>query len=195
MSFFDNFSKKISQAGQGAAQSAKNFAAVTKLNSMVSDEEKKIDNLYYQIGKAYFDANSERPDDNLVGYVNAVIEAMNNIEQYKEQIKETKGITNCPNCGAEVSYASSFCNSCGMKMPQVQQSYTPNDNTVKCNHCGNYVSVGYKFCTSCGNVIGMSTDENAAPSASDSESLTNCPNCGKEIAQGAMFCTGCGHRL
>ena len=42
MSFFDNFSKKISQAGQGAAQSAKNFAAVTKLNSMVSDEEKKI---------------------------------------------------------------------------------------------------------------------------------------------------------
>lgn len=195
MAFFDDFSRKISQAGQGAAQSAKNFAAVTKLNSMISEEEKKADNLYYQLGKAYFGANSECPDANFVGYVNAITEALNNIEQYKEQIKETKGITNCPNCGAEVSYTSSFCNSCGTKMPQMQQYYVSNDNGVKCSNCGNFVPAGYKFCTSCGNVMGVPADEPEVTAASDSESSAKCPNCGKEITPGAMFCTGCGQQL
>ena len=91
----------------------------------MSEEEKKIDNLYYQIGKTYFETNRDYPEDNLAGYISAILEAMNTIEQYKEQIKETKGVTNCPNCGAEVPYTSSFCNACGTKMPQVQSFQTP----------------------------------------------------------------------
>ena len=49
MSFLDQIGKKISDVGQGVAQSTKNFADVTKLNGMISDEEKKIAVLYGNI--------------------------------------------------------------------------------------------------------------------------------------------------
>lgn len=193
MAFFNDLSKKLSQAGQDVAQSTKNFAAVTKLNSLVSEEEKKIDNLYYQMGKTYFETNSDYPEDNLAGYISAIIEAMNNIEKYKEQIKETKGVTNCPNCGAEVPYTSSFCNACGTKMSQVQSFVQTPENAVKCENCGNFVPNGYKFCTSCGNVIGAPAVEETEKT--ETQSSGTCPNCGKEVNPGAMFCTSCGQQL
>lgn len=199
MAFLDQFSKKVSQVGQGAAQSAKNFAAVTKLNSMISEEEKKVNNLFYQIGKTYFETNSQNPAENLAGYVSAVTEALQTIETYKEQIKETKGITNCPNCGAEVSYSSSFCNSCGAKIPQQPQTRPQNDNTVRCSNCGNYVPKGYKFCTACGNVMNVPAEDSVVTAESDAPAEESaaavCPSCGKEVNSDMAFCTGCGQKL
>ncbi len=193
MAFFDEIGKKVSQAGQGAAQSAKNFAAITKLNGMVSDEEKKIDNLYYQMGKAYFEAHYEAPEEPLSGFVSAIINSLSLVEQYKEQIKEIKGVSNCPNCGAEVPYTSAFCNACGTRMPVRQTSQAQPANTIQCGNCGAFVPLGYKFCTTCGSVM------NAAPAPAESPmpetGMKTCPNCGKELEEGAMFCTGCGHQI
>ena len=54
MSFFDQIGKRITDAGQGVAQQTKNFADVTRLNSAISDKEKRISQLYQSIGKTYY---------------------------------------------------------------------------------------------------------------------------------------------
>ena len=63
MAFFDDLGKRISNAGQGVAQSTKNFANITKLNSMITEEEKKVDGLFLQIGKMYYENNALHPED------------------------------------------------------------------------------------------------------------------------------------
>lgn len=198
MAFFDELGKKVSGAGQGAVQSAKNFAAITKINGMVSDEEKKINSMYYQIGKTYFQIHQNSPEENFAEYISSIRKSLSLIEDYKEQIKEIKGISNCPNCNAEVPYTSAFCNACGTKMPVHKKSMPQAANTLKCGNCGAAVPLGYKFCTTCGNVMNTelsNQNANIQPQTTQQTKVNNCPNCGKELEDGAMFCTGCGHQL
>ena len=47
MSFFDNIGKTISDVSQGAIQKGKGMADVVKFNSLISEEEKKINGLFF----------------------------------------------------------------------------------------------------------------------------------------------------
>lgn len=116
MSFFNELGKKLSKAGQEAAQQTKIFAETTKISSYISDEEKKIDDLYKQIGKSYFEANRNNSSDIYAAQMSEIVEAQNKILDYQQQIRDIKGIKNCPNCGAELDKKSGFCSTCGFKV-------------------------------------------------------------------------------
>lgn len=151
MGFFDDFGKKISQVGQGAAQQTKIFAETTKLNSHISDEEKQINNLYIQIGKNYFEAHKNNDSDEYKDLMVGITDAQARIAQYQEQIRTIKGIRNCPNCGAEVPNNSAFCNSCGTKMPAKETAPAAGvQASAKCPQCGADVAADSKFCDGCG---------------------------------------------
>lgn len=55
MSIFEKIGEKLSGAGQGVAQQVKNFADVARLNSIISEKEKQIAQLYIEIGQAYYE--------------------------------------------------------------------------------------------------------------------------------------------
>ena len=44
MAFFDELGKKVSEAGQKTLQKTKELSDTARLNSMLSDEERRIDN-------------------------------------------------------------------------------------------------------------------------------------------------------
>ena len=113
MSFFDDLGKKLSQAGQTAVQKTKEMADIAKLNSAISDEEKRIDDNYLQIGKLY------------VSLHDAEHEAEGKIKGYRQQIKDIKGIVKCEKCGAEVSKDAAFCSACGAPMPKEEPVVEP----------------------------------------------------------------------
>lgn len=54
MSIFEKIGEKLSGAGQGVAQQVKNFADVARLNSIISEKEKQIAQLYIEIGQTIF---------------------------------------------------------------------------------------------------------------------------------------------
>ena len=54
MAFFENIGKKISNAGQGAAQQAKNLTDTTRLNARISELKKKISQLMLEMGNDYY---------------------------------------------------------------------------------------------------------------------------------------------
>lgn len=152
MAFFEQLGKKITDAGQGVAQQTKNLADIARLNSSISDKEKRIANLYSEIGKAYY----ERHKNDAVAEEAASISEINTlfaeIEQQRDDISRIKGVAKCPNCGADVAHGSAFCNSCGQALAQNEPAIAPADGKV-CPSCGAVVADGNLFCNNCGTKI------------------------------------------
>jgi hypothetical protein len=55
MALFDDIKKKVLDTTQSAVKVTKELAETAKLNSQIAEEQRKIGNLYYQIGKLYFE--------------------------------------------------------------------------------------------------------------------------------------------
>lgn len=119
MSFFDDLGKKLSQAGQSAAQKTKEIAETAKLNSQISDEEKKINDFYLQIGKLYVSLHDENHEADFDELISSLHESENKVKECRQQIKDIKGVVVCEKCGAEVSNGSAFCSTCGAPLPVV----------------------------------------------------------------------------
>ncbi len=190
MSIFDNFGKKVSGLGQQTVAKAKEWSDVTKLNSLISDEQKKIDECYKTIGKLYVAKHSSDCESEFSAAVAAIMESNAKIDDYKKQVQTAKGIKTCPQCGAEVASGSAFCSSCGYRMPVVEA--IP-DNMVKCQKCGAVVSKGMRFCTSCGNPMAESEPVPviSEPAPVEPQGQT-CSACGAVVPDGYAFCTNCG---
>ena len=155
MAFFDDLGKKLSDAGQTTIQKTKNLAEIARLNSSISDEERKIRNAYEQIGKQYVAVYGSCPEETFKGLVETIKESEGKIVEYKHNISVIKGVTKCPKCGAEVDNKATFCSSCGNEMAKAEPTQTEAsvaDEKV-CRACGARVAAGCKFCTSCGNAF------------------------------------------
>ena len=98
-------------------------------------------------------------------------------------------------CYAEVAKGVAFCNSCGARMPKVEE-FVP-DDAIRCENCGAMVKRGMRFCTSCGKPMVQITVPGAvSASKTDSEAQDRvCPNCGAKVELDDVFCTGCGTKL
>lgn len=55
MAFFDEIGKKITDGGQKAAEQARIFAEVSRLNGLITEQERIISQLYSRIGQNYYD--------------------------------------------------------------------------------------------------------------------------------------------
>lgn len=155
MAFFDDISKKISQTGQSAVQKTKDMADIAKINAAISEEQKKINNAYVQIGKLYVSKHASDYEDDFAGMVNTIKDSENKIVDYQRQIQDIKGVVCCEKCGAEIPSNSAFCSSCGAPLPkrEVVEEDTNDTDFVKCIGCGQMVSREIKFCTSCGKSV------------------------------------------
>ena len=183
MAFFDDLGKKITQVSQSAVQKTKDITEIAKYSALVSDEEKKIKDLYSEIGKLYVQLHADETEGQLGEKVAAVKEAEKKIEEYNQTIKELKGYVRCEKCGAEVQNNMSFCSACGN--PMAKPEPVVDENLVKCSACGNMVEKTMRFCTKCGNPMG----------AAQQPQNKCCPNCGKAVDTDAAFCTECGTKL
>ncbi len=183
MAFLDDLGKKISQAGQNVAQKTKDMTGIAKINSAISDEEKKINEICFSIGKIYVDKNGVGFEEECKVLLANANEAKAKIENYQQQVQEIKGVLVCEKCGAEVTVGSLFCNNCGNSMPKIEVE--PEVKGVICSNCGHTVEGGGRFCTNCGTPV----------SAPQVDKKKKCVNCGTELAEGVAFCTNCGTKV
>ena len=116
MEFFEQLGKKISSTSQSAVQKTKDFADTTKLNSAISDKEKKISSLCLSLGQAYYEDHKEETTSRYSETIKQINDLYAEINENKEKIKQIKGIVKCPKCGADVETDDSFCSVCGTKV-------------------------------------------------------------------------------
>lgn len=84
MAFFDNLGKKVSEATAKAMQKAQEVSEISRVNSLISEEEKKINATYYQIGKLYVSVHGSDGEENFSGMVAAVLEGEQKINDYRK---------------------------------------------------------------------------------------------------------------
>ncbi len=213
MAFFDDLSKKLSSAKQDMAQNTQNYSNISKLNRTITEDEKKIEALYSQIGKTYYELNASAAAEKFAEPVAAITAALAAIENCKEQIKAIKGVANCPNCGAEVPYTSAFCNSCGTKMPPrpvaapapaPAQAYAPAQPYAPVQAPAQPYAPVQAPAQAYAPAQPFAPAPEApaqtfapapapeAPAAAADDSV-QCPTCGASVPAGFKFCTSCGN--
>lgn len=195
MGFFDGLGKKVTDAGQKTLQKTKEMSETVRINSMISDEEKMINNTYIQIGTLYVSKHKEDCEDEFAVMVNNVLEAQQRIKDYQKQIQNIKKVQRCENCGAEVQQGAAFCNSCGATMLKVQVEST--DKLIKCENCGAVVKKEMSFCTQCGKAMTQPTATSRIDLDADEKKNSErvCQSCGAKIIDDSVFCTECGAKL
>lgn len=196
MDFFDKLSKTVTEASQKTIAKTKELADTSRLNSMISEEEKIITNQYFQIGKLYVSIHKDDFEDDFAGMIGVVAEAESKIRDYKKQIQDIKGVQRCEKCGAEVPNGAAFCSSCGATMLKIQAPVST--DYIKCENCGTEVKKGMRFCTSCGKPIEAVKAASDMPVTEQTVIIERekvCPNCGAKVEEGLAFCTECGAKL
>ena len=145
MAFFENLTKKASETTAKAMQKAQELSEITRINGLISDEEKKINTAYCEIGKLYVSVHGADGEEGFDGMVDAIHEAEKKIEEHKTQLHIVKGVERCEQCGAEVQRGVAFCSCCGAAMPKVETSAEK-----VCPSCGTKVEGEGAFCAYCG---------------------------------------------
>lgn len=186
MAFYDDLNKMVSNA----KRKTKDITDSAKINSAISEEEKKINAVYYQIGKLYASLHPSDYEQDFNGMMAQVAEIEAKLASYRQQLQQIKGVKRCEKCGADVAMNSVFCPGCGSEMPRNENG----EELVKCVACGNYVAKGLRFCTLCGNP--MATQQVVAPAPPVQEKSSGfCPNCGSNLLPDSDFCTECGAKV
>ena len=75
MAFFDDFGRKLSSKGQTGVRKARDMSASAHINSAIAQENKIIDDNYYQIGKLYYAIHAEDCEADFSGMVSVIREA------------------------------------------------------------------------------------------------------------------------
>ena len=118
MSFLNNLGQKISDVSQTTIKKTKDLADTAKLNLNISEEERKIDTAYEQIGKWYVEKHREDAEEDVKTWLDAIAVSEARIKECRESIHQMKGVAICPSCGASVDADAAFCSACGQKMPE-----------------------------------------------------------------------------
>ncbi|MGN0398997.1 MAG: zinc-ribbon domain-containing protein [Blautia sp.] len=160
----------------------KGFYETAKINILIGDEEKKIKNACYEIGKIYASLHKSDFEQDFAAWMGIVNESEQKIEHYKRQIEKIKSVKRC-SCGAELIEGMGFCAACGKP---VQKQETADE--IRCIHCGKPVKKDAKFCIHCGMLMEKPED----PPVEEIKEQT-CPVCGERIEKGVKFCIYCGN--
>lgn len=224
MTFWDQVSRKVTEKSQEAINYGKSMADTVKLNSMISDEEKKIDALYLAIGKKYVEKYNGDFDTEFREELLQLKRSVDLIQDYKNQINVLKGTQTCEKCGAEVVRGATFCSNCGNRMPELKVEQ-PVENSRVCPKCGAKIQEGDMFCMGCGSkvepvapVSPISPDTPTVPDQSvhqeyeeqffvtqdvqdslykemEDDQPKVCGNCGESLGPEDMFCVNCGTKV
>lgn len=148
MSFWTDLKK----SGQEAAGKAKDLAEVTKLQLAQKEQERKLEQLYAQLGKCFYEKAVQEEGAEFSDLLQSITQTLEEIETCKQQQILIKGGVRCAACGTLMEADAMFCPNCGAqkelpKEPEPAVEVTP--GKVICPGCGKQVDPK-AFCAFCG---------------------------------------------
>lgn len=121
MGFFDDFSKKASEALKATADKTSEMGKELQLKGKINELTAKQGRKFKEIGEAVFNAVVEGKDpitDDVKVLIDEVTAFKEDIKRLEGDILKVKGIKHCVNCGEELSLDVGFCPKCGTEQPK-----------------------------------------------------------------------------
>ncbi len=115
----------------------------TDISNIDSEDEKKLQNLYMQLGKAYYEGAYEDPLPQLLPLFSDITDIF---------MKYKKKPMVCAGCGAELEEDARFCDVCGRPV-DAEEDICEEPEIPSCCFCGSPLREGAKFCGSCGKPV------------------------------------------
>ena len=149
MDIFDEMGKRLGNVGQRT----KDAAESARLNSLVSEQEKKIKTICQELGKLYLSLHGpEDCEPALADYVKEAGECYQKIADLREKIRVLKGLRQCPHCGAQIPAGTAYCGSCGKR---VDEAPIQENNAKRCGvwrklFCGKLMFLYLLWCSGSG---------------------------------------------
>ncbi|HIX82377.1 MULTISPECIES: zinc ribbon domain-containing protein [unclassified Thomasclavelia] len=189
------------------------------------EDDKVLDELYRELGKAYYEGAFEDPLPQLLPLFDQITEHLNqkNVVEEQEPVVEevekpeepveTKEENNntglkCPVCGAAITDKQAFCISCGTNLKELATAKEEPAIKVEekvsesCPYCGAPINPNQKFCIQCGKSLEKPVerfsfdDPKPVQDPIEPDPVTpTCPNCGATVKIGQKFCTKCGSSI
>ena len=118
MSFWDDLQKTLSEATDFTVQKTTELSDLAKLKYNIHSAEKKLERIYADIGRLYYDAKKTGADHEfecttLIMQADKLTRDIANMKAESAKLKKTSV---CPVCSAEVSKECTFCPVCGEKL-------------------------------------------------------------------------------
>ena len=148
-SFFEGLGKKVSQTGQDAMIKTKELAEMTKINSQIAEEEKKLNKLYMKLGQLYYQMHKNNPELVYTDICQGIGGCLQTIDRYEVMLNELKGIKRCEKCKTEMPISSTFCQTCGSKLNDERETIV---STI-CPECGMENGGHATTCIKCGKLL------------------------------------------
>lgn len=144
MDFLGKFGKHMADVGENLGINSE----VTKLNNDIQKEQGKINDLFFYIGKSYYEAHYDDENAEEHDRISQINECVAKIKKNKAKINELRNVIICDNCGSEIPSDSSFCTSCGAKVEK--EVIEENAEEITCPSCHKEVTEDEVFCRHCG---------------------------------------------
>lgn len=189
MAFFEQLGKTINDASDSLKRKTQNFTEVNSLEKQVNSNQYVVQNMYAEIGRAYYEAHKADEQDVYAEQCGVITRALNQIAQLQDQIRIKKGIQLCPNCGAQLAPGSVFCAGCGAQVAQ------PMNNAPQGGGSGMQAPN-----MQAGNTVPQAPVQQAPVQQTDNNApqMPNtrlCGQCGSQIPADSAFCPVCGQRI
>ena len=118
--FFGDLGKSISKATQQAVDRTSTFFESTKISARISGEQKEIEKLYQNIGESVYrqvQAGKFAPASDIKAVIDEIKGHENQIDAFKQNLANVKGMKVCPNCKEVIPSDVAFCPKCGAPTP------------------------------------------------------------------------------
>ncbi len=166
MSLFDNLGKKISDASRSAVEKTKDIAEITRLNSIIKENDTQLELLYAELGEEYYKLHCNDRVSEFADRIKTISALIKKNSDCRESILELKGLVLCPYCGAEFENGEAKCPECGKAVPRTANKIGDGaGERLICSVCGYQMRPESNFCIMCGTPVKKDTAAKPAVSA------------------------------
>lgn len=118
MAILDNVSETLSKVARGIAKGTNKVVESSRVSIDLLEKKDELKDKYAEIGKLLADCDDAEIIEKLdiSDKINGIRALSNEIVELKIKLSELKNTQKCPDCGANISKNSAYCNVCGNKI-------------------------------------------------------------------------------
>ncbi len=117
--FFRNLKQALTDTAEVVTKKTEDVVEIQKLRSKIYNGKKNVEVDYKKLGIIIYQRylNGESMDEELINLCISVHDMLEEVEKYKDELAEKKGLNICDSCDTTNPKDAVFCMKCGSKLP------------------------------------------------------------------------------